>query len=312
MTRRPADFDEHDEALPDDVGAQFEALADRHRADPPPAVLRAADADALPSPLQENVAAGLGASAWQQTIVRGATAAGDEAAVDADMAERLIARVHREAVAGDAARRARRQRVVAATAGLAAVVVLGAALLLVRRPPDAPAATTEPEEVASPLAETTAPPAAPVVPQVQIPIDPAPVKLTARALVLRNDSQQAQFVDDAAPAFDAYRAGDYRTAADAFARLAARYPSAVEIPFYLGVSRLLVADAPGAVAALRTARAAGEATFQDDIAWYLAAAEARAGDLSAARDGLTALCNGQSAFAPRACTALAALPADPR
>jgi hypothetical protein len=149
--------------------------------------------------------------------------------------------------------------------------------------------------------------AAPAPPVFHLPLEAAPVKLTASALVLRS-AGAASFVDEAAPAFDAYRGGDYAAAADAFTRLAPRYPGAVELPFYLGVSRLLIGNAAAAAAALRTARAIGEPAFADDVTWYLAIAGERAGDVAAERVELDALCRGASAYAARACAASAALP----
>lgn len=306
---RPDDFDALDEALPDELRAQLDALADRHASDPRSAVLRAADADALPPPLQASISAGLDASPWQQAIVRGATAAGEDAMLDPRSADRLLARIHRDAAlrgtdVGSARRAPRRRAVVAIIAIAASLVVIVGTLVVRRGPVELPAPPQVVETAPAP------PVAAPAPPTFRIPLDPAPVKLTALALVLRNENQQGQFADDAAPAFDAYRAGDHRAAADAFARVASRYPASVEVPFYLGVSRLMLGDAAGAATALRAARAVGEPMFRDDIAWYLAAAEERSGSLAAARAQLTDLCSGTSMFAARACAIAATFPTD--
>ena len=59
------------------------------------------------------------------------------------------------------------------------------------------------------------------------------------ALTWRGDASANPFLRDLAPAFDAYRAGDYARAGAAFDRLSAAYPDAVEVLFYQGVSRML-------------------------------------------------------------------------
>jgi hypothetical protein len=298
---RPTDADDRDEAWPDELRAELDALGARHRADPPSAVLRAADADALPPDAQARLAAGLAASRWQQAIVRGAVDAGEQAGVDEDTAARILARVRREA--GVDARPARRA-IWWGLAGLAAAI----ALLVVKIAVRSPAVSAPPvSSSASSSANSSSSGAAPAAPAFVLALEPAPVKLTANALVLRSATRQASLVDEAAPGFDAYRGGDYAAAADAFARLAPRYPAAVELPFYLGVSRLLSGDAAGAAAALRTARAIGDPAFADDIAWYLAVAGERAGDRATARSELDALCRGTSAYAARACAGSAAM-----
>src|SRR5262249_58599722 len=104
---------------------------------------------------------------------------------------------------------------------------------------------------AQPAAATVTPSAVPAAPPYPLPVDPAPVKLTALALVLRSPNAAATFADDAAPAFNAYRAGDFPGAATAFATIAPKYPKAVEIRFYEGVSRLIAGDASAAQALLR-------------------------------------------------------------
>jgi hypothetical protein len=219
----------------------------------------------------------------------------------------MLARVRREGDArGDAARgvpapagpRPAVRAIWWGLAGLAAAVTLLIVTTTVRHP-----ATSGPSVSSGPSSSS----ATPASPAFVLVLEPAPVKLTANALVLRSAAQQASFVDDAAPAFDAYRGGGYAAAADAFAQLAPRYPRAVELPFYLGVSRLLSGNAAAAASALRTARAIGDPSFADDITWYLAVAGERAGDRAAARVELDALCRGTSAYAARACAAFAAL-----
>ena len=299
MTGRPDVFDDHDDALPGDLQAQFDELATRHRADPPSDVLRAADAEALPPPEQASIAAGLAASQWQQAVVRSTTAASEEATLDPESADRLLARIRHGVEAHDVARRAAIRWRVFGVIGFAAALVLLTTAVVIRRPVPQPA----PGEAPS----LPSPTAASMPPAFRIPLAPAPVKLTARALVLRSDGEQAAFVDEAAPAFDAYRAGDYHTAAEVFARVAPQYPASVEVPFYLGVSRLMTDDAPAAAQALQAARALDDPSFRDDVAWYLAIAAERSGDVASARASLAVLCTGSSPYAARACDAATAL-----
>jgi TolA-binding protein len=290
-----------DDALEPEVRAEIEAFAARHRSDPPLAVLRAADVDALPSPLQEKMSATLESDHLRQQIVAGANDAAEESRLSDPDAAALLARIHREAGAvpsrATATDTRRLMRFVGPIVAMAAVVLIA---VLVRPPassPVAPAATPGPASVAAPARPTFV-----------VPVEPAAVKLTAAALIRRSAGQRGIFTDDAAPAFAAYRAGRYAEAAEAFASLSASYPASPEAAFYLGVSRLLTGDAPGATSALTAARRLNDPAFRDDVAWYLAAADERGGDIGAARQELNGLCQGQSAFAARACDAAAKLP----
>ena len=299
-----------DERAPDDLDdlkddgdptTALAALRARRRDDPSLALLRAADADALPAPLQDRLQAHLARDRWAQAMVRGAGAAADESALDEVGVERLWKRLGRETMPASAERPAARSRVGAyfGIAAVAATLVLAVVWFTHRAAaPVQPAAAT----VAAPAAS-----AAP--PLYHLPLDPAPVKLTALALVLRSANASATFADDAAPAFAAYRAGDYNGAATAFAAIAQTYPKSVEVRFYEGVSRLLAGDAAGAQPKLREARTLDPGAFADDITWYLAAADDRAGNRPSARAGLDALCRGTSHYAARACAAASQFPA---
>jgi hypothetical protein len=114
-----------------------------------------------------------------------------------------------------------------------------------------------------------------------------------------------RFLDDLAPAFEAYRAGQFAVSAERFAVLAAKYPKTVEPAFYLGVSRLLSGEPTGAVDGLERAASMKDEVFAEDIAWYLAVALHRAGRAEEARAQLTSVCGGKGAHATGACDALA-------
>jgi len=79
---------------------------------------------------------------------------------------------------------------------------------------------------------------------------------------------------------EAYVAGRYEEAADWLRRSAEAAPRNGEVPFYLGVSLLMLEDAEGAAAALRTAveHVPSSALYR----WYLAQAELKRGRVEAA------------------------------
>jgi hypothetical protein len=99
---------------------------------------------------------------------------------------------------------------------------------------------------------------------------------------------------------DAYRAGDYARADRELAGLESRYPTAVEVFFSGGVSRLFL-DAPArALASLTRASELGDATFAPQVSWYRAFAAQRTGDAAAALGVLRDLCGGKSDRAAQA------------
>jgi TolA-binding protein len=261
-------------------------------------LLRAADAGALPDELHDTVAASLARSPWQRQLVE------DLAEVQPELGEagqaRLFARIQaeagRSAIASAPGRRfSVSWRPILAFAAMAVIVT--AVVVRMRQGPEAP--------VTPAGTSTVAPPAA--TPSFVLTLDKPDVKLTAKALVRRSTGREAGFLDDIAPAMNAFRAGDYQTAAREFARVAPQYPDAEEIPFYLGVSHLFLSDAPNAITALESAQKIADETFSADVTWYLAVAHERTGDVAAARSELDALCRGSSTYAARACDAAARL-----
>jgi TolA-binding protein len=291
---RPDDWTEDEARVVAPLDQDLDEVRARHQHDPSLKLLRAADADALPDPLQADVAAGLAESPWQRALVAGA--AETETGLDRAAEDRLLARIKAEAGSSAPARVLRFPQAWRPVLALAAAAVLVTAVVLRLRAPQLPASIAT-----TPAPATATTPAA--APSFVLTLDKPDVKLTATALVRRSTGRDAKFVDDVAPALNAYRAGDYQTAAAAFVRVQPQYPDAVEIPFYLGVTRLFLDDAAGAVSSLDAARRVTDDTFRADVAWYLAVAEERAGNRTAARSGLDALCNGQSNYAARACAA---------
>jgi hypothetical protein len=288
------DADER-EAL-DGLEGELAEIRSRHQDDPPLAIQRAADADALPPELQARVARHLQDSAWSQALVHGLREAGTEDSLDAESEERLFERITRDARASSAPA-GRRWRPVMLFGGLAAAATLLIAVVVSRPQP-------EDAGVEPPRTVDTAPPPAPI----RIAFDKPPVKLSPAALTWRGAASDNPFVRDLAPAFDAYRAGDYEKAGAAFDRLSARYPDAVEVRFYQGVTRMLAGDDTGAIAPLEAAARVDDVTFKDDVPWFLAVARQRAGTPDA-RAGLADLCRGTGPHAAAACAAVAQLDA---
>ena len=292
MTKRPSDWEEREDELTAAVRDELNALRERHRDDLPVQILRAADTGALPDVLQETAAAAIEGSEWNHALVADVN---DGSAVLSQHAEdRLLARIHRDAQRRPAGRptwfaQFWRPALAVAAAGVLVTTVVWRL--------EAPAVINHPAP------ETVAP--VPAAPAFHLGLDKPDVKLTAMALVRRSAGRNATFADDVAPAMNAYRAGDYSTAAAEFARVASIYPESVEIPFYLGISRLFLNDPPGAVDALQTARRVTDGTFRADIGWYLAVAQERAGRPDAAQAELTSLCSGTSSYSKRACDAAA-------
>ncbi len=298
------DAEEH-EALAG-LGPELDELRRRHADGPSLAMLRAADADALPPAEQARVARHLQDSAWSRALVEGLRDTGATARLDAESEQRLFDRITRESQAA-APRPQRRWRPALAFGGLAAAATLLIAVVLSRSPRDVVSAppVTPPAQGSEPPAQPAAP-ASPVV----VAFGKPEVKLSPSALTWRGDPSASPFLRDLAPAFDAYRASDYARAVAAFDRLATVYPESIDVRFYQGVSHLLAGDAAGAIAPLDAAARIGGATFADDASWFLAVAEQRAGRPEA-RGRLTELCRGTGRHAAAACAAVSAIDAAP-
>jgi hypothetical protein len=152
----------------------------------------------------------------------------------------------------------------------------------------------------------------PEVPPVELAVDKPDIKLSASVLTWRGAANENPFMVNSRAAFDAYQRNDYSTAAREFSVLQSRYPVSIEVSFYLGVSRLLLGDAAGAIAALEQAERLGDSAFNDDVAWYRALAEHRAGRAGDAEARLDALCRQAGPRAAMACAAVERLRAAPR
>ena len=190
-----------------------------------------------------------------------------------------------------------------AAASVVIVVIGGGGFFLVRGLLVTPGTTV-------PLPErTVAVVTPPQTPTYFLPLDKPDVKVSPAALTYRSSAAESPLLTDLKTAFDAFRASDYAAADRELSALESRYPRSVEVFFYRGISRLMLADASGAISSLTAAESRADSSFAWDIAWYRAVAEERAGNVAAARDRLTRLCQQADTRAPKACDAVKTLPA---
>ena len=124
------------------------------------------------------------------------------------------------------------------------------------------------------------------------------------ALTWRGAAGETALADQLRPGLDAFRADDYATADRELARAATAFPRAVEPLYYQGVSRLFLNDVSGALDSLSAAARLTDTTFRDDVTWYLAIAEERAGRIADARAHVRTVCESKSERAAEACAVL--------
>jgi len=301
VSTHPDDIDREEREALAGLENQLDAVRERHRDDPPLELLRAARADALPSELQETVGRHLSGSEWSRTLVEGLEH--DEPALDPHAERRLYATID-----GKLAQQRDNEgfkiwfRWALITPAIAVGVL--AIWFVVYRPDQTisqPTATRPPVAVAPPAA----------APPLLLAFNKPDVRLSAAALTWRGATSDNQLLADLKPALDAYRQNDYETTNRLLTPLATQYSNAVEVHFYQGISRLFLNDAAGAVNSFAAAEQVADDTFIDDVSWYRAVAEQRAGNVTDARTRLESLCHAGSA-SQRACAALEQLDAAAR
>jgi hypothetical protein len=285
------DLDEREALEP--VADEIAALRERHANDPPLDVLRAAHADALPPDLQSRVSDHLTDSAWSRALVAGANDV--DHSLDAPSADRLYARITKAPT--DQAAWFSVPRVASRLLAAAAAVIVIAALWVSWR---GTAPTAQPVNPTTPSASV----ARGEPTRFELALSKPDVRLSVSALTWRGPSGASSLVDDLAPALDAFRASDYARVAQMLEPLERQYPKAIEPPFYRGISLLFLNDPGAAIDELQAAARLADSTFSTDVAWYLAAAEIRAGRPAAGRVYLDSLCRTTNAHTADACEAL--------
>lgn len=291
MTSRREHWDPEERDALESISRELDEVQKRHAEDPSVDLLRAAQADALPGELQDEMSAHLRDSAWSRTLVESLDDTG--AALTSADEDRLLRHIKQSASADAGERRTRMAWLALPAFAAIAIIVIAAATWRMWTGPISQPSSTTATVPPSPSAEPAA---------FHIPLQKADVRLTPAALTWRVPGKNT-FVQDVKPAMDAYRSGEYGPAVERFSALTVKYPQSVEAFFYLGVSRLLSDDVNGAHDALTRAEPIAEGPFVDDTAWYLAIADERRGDPGAARRRLEALCRGTGARSSAACDA---------
>ena len=296
--KKPAEaWDREERDALEPIAAELAALRARHTADPSLDLLRAAQADALPPDLQDQMSAHLADSAWSRALVEGA---GDvDHTLEAPDVERLLARIHASV---DRPRPWYSRMQVWAPLAAAAAIALVATVWSSSRGPAPAVPLPSPAVPEATVARVDPPRADP--PRVELPLDKPDVRLSTAALTYRGPAGATSLVDELAPALDAFRQSDYARAAELLERAAKRYPASIEAPFYRGVSLLFLNDHAGAITDLKKAERMKDAAFAADAAWYLAVAEQRSGDTASARARLDGLCRRSGPRSGAACEAV--------
>jgi hypothetical protein len=290
------------------IQSELDAIRHRHENDPPATLLGAAHHDALPSDLQEDARLFLETHPWSRALVEGFDAAEPELGVEDQ--GRLLARVHKAAKQSEGlSGRGWWRRPALAAVSIAVIFVAVWSWRSAQRTPPAPSRVETTRAPAPREAAATPPAPRPVA----LPLEKPDIILSVYALTWRGSTTENQLLADLKPAIDAFRQSDYARADREFTTLEPKYPNAIEVFYYGGVSRLFLGDAGRATVALQHAEALADAMFAPQISWYRAVAEERAGHLAESRARLDALCRGSSARAARACEALKLLgPVDGR
>lgn len=296
----------------------FRALRTARSACPSMHLLRAGLADALPGDLQAALTAHISGCASCRTLQEDLRELPPPAEASDDEAQRILLRV-REASSAEPRGRAGvtawrlAWRPALAAAALLVVAAAGGWYFLTpwdpaRVSPEGAPITAQaggPRAIADRPLPLPQPPRGPA-------LDKPPVRMSLAVLTWRGEGADAQrLMDDIAPVLDAYRADRFAEAAALLEKLRPDHPDAVEIPFYLGVSRLLMGDAAAATTALESAVPLADRAFEADVVWYLGISLTRAGREAEARARFSGLCRGISEYRARACAAVRELDTPP-
>jgi hypothetical protein len=278
----------------EELGEELETVQARHQHDPDISLLRAARHQALPSELLASVEHRLSTDPWTRALVDGLDEA--EPTLTSDDEGRLLARLHRDI--GQSGRHGRSWAWLRPALAAAALTAVAVTFWMMFRGgsqiPHVPARSPDESAVAGPTEPT----------RFLLPLDKPEVMISLSALTWRGEGSGNQLLADLKRPLDAFREGDYARADREFTALEPRYPNAVEVFFYGGVSRLFLDEPQRADASLARAGELADATFAPHIAWYRAIAEQRVGNLAGARVRLEELCRGTGNRSGRACNAV--------
>ncbi|MBZ5551267.1 MAG: hypothetical protein LAO21_01005 [Acidobacteriia bacterium] len=297
MNKLPNDLDAFEAEGIKESGDFLESLRRQRSACPPVPMLRAAHAGVLTEELQSAVTAHIG-SCRLCRVLQADFSALDSTEASPQEVEQILVRVRHQAGKSDGSSFWRFNNFSWRTAFAAVALALGVVLLVWEFK-----APQQPGPVSSPVAEVK--PAPPPQTPEAFRLEKPAVKMTLGALTWRsNKNGRNQFLKDISPALEAYRNNNFNASADSLQRLSAKYNKSVEVFFYLGVSRLFLAEYPAAIKALEQAARLADDSFSSDVLWYLSISCQRSGQTERARGYLQQLCGGSSGYAARACAAL--------
>ena len=293
MKTPPDGWDDDERDIPEELERELSNLRGAETALPLD-VLRAAGTGVLPEPLERAAADYLAREPRARQLV---DALIEGAELDPHSEARVYARISRELPRTSASPRVWTGSWQIAAA-LGAIAVAGVLWSTLRRDqsPAPSIAVTQPAP--------TPPAAAASRPETfLLPLERPNVRIGLRSLTWRGAERGNPIMAALKPALDAFRAGDYQRADAEFTVVSKTHPNLIEVALYQGVSRLFLNDVAGAKVSLQSAEKIGDASFANDVAWYLAIADERGGDRAAARARLVQLCPN-AAGDPRACAAL--------
>ncbi|MBZ5537016.1 MAG: hypothetical protein LAO31_13770 [Acidobacteriia bacterium] len=297
MNKLPSDLDAFEAEAIKESGGLLDSLRKQRSDCPPVPMLRAAHAGVLTEEVQSAVTAHV-AGCRLCRVLQADFAALDSTEASPQEVEQILIHVRRQAGKSDGSSFWRFNIFSWRTAMATAALVLSVVLIVweVKTP-------QQPGPVPSPVAEVKPTPA-PQIPEAFRLEKPA-VKMTLGVLTWRsNKNGRDQFLKDMAPALEAYRNDNFNASADSLQTLSSKYSESVEVFFYLGVSRLFLAEYPAAIKALEQAARLADDSFSPDVLWYLSISCQRSGQTEMARGYLQQLCGGSSGYAARACVAL--------
>jgi tetratricopeptide (TPR) repeat protein len=180
----------------------------------------------------------------------------------------------------------------APAAGLAAAAVVTVGVMLLMRPPP-PSSVPELTKV-EPPSQTQRPETPKPQPPEPPPQSGPTLEQLARVEPPRYEPLRLRGVpDDATKRFqrgmEHYRKADYARAADELRAAAHLDPDGPHIPFFLGISHLMLNDDDAAIDRLQATTALGDSAYLEEAHWYLAKAFLRRKDLAAAEAELRRL-----------------------
>jgi hypothetical protein len=144
-----------------------------------------------------------------------------------------------------------------------------------------------------------------------LPLDkPAPRQYGGGSIIWRgSQTKGAGYQEQLQSAMVSYGKDDYAGASRKFSELERKFPEKFEPRFYRGICLLFLNDAEGARHELEASKTMAKPPETNQVSWYLAVAEQRAGENEQALAELQQLCRAGGDYTAQACQAVKASPA---